>query len=224
MQLTKSLVVIVALIGVITESAVASVEPYFGGSCEWSTANHRRGSSQGSMFNKYFGGASAYAGARWKDISFEAGHESTGQKDKTGSHVTPSKDVEVVTAGIRTKNYFTGWHLDLNTHFPIWDDFELLGSLGYGAIKHRAAAQIDLSSSNKVVFTERLHFSNRYKNTLRFGIGAQQMICNHVGIRFMARYKLINNRARLKSDLFGINEIVKYKNIVSLSAGFFVKF
>ncbi len=223
MKLIKSLVIITAL-GLVTDSATACVEPYIGLGCEWSTTNHRRGNSHGSMFNKYFGGATAYAGARWQNISLEAGHESTGNKEKTGCHTGITSEQEVVTASIRTQNYFNGWHLDLNTYIPIKGDFEIISSLGYGIIKHRACGDITLVTSSKTAIYEGLNFSNRYKNTVRMGIGAQQMLCNHIGIRCMVRYKLLNNRSRLKSDLFGVNEMVKYKNIVSLSLGFIAKF
>lgn len=223
MQLIKGLVVISALC-VLTESAMASIDPYFGGAYEWSTANHRRGSSHGSMFKKNFGAIAAHAGARWRDISIEVGHESTGQEDKTGSHTATPHDQEVVTASINTQNYFKGWHLDLNTYLPIHADLELITSLGYGLIKHRASGDIAITASRKTIFAEDLHFSNRYRATYRLGIGAQQMVCEHIGIRAMVRYKMLNNRTRLKSEHFGINESVKYKNIVALTLGFIVKF
>jgi hypothetical protein len=224
MQLTKSLVVVAALIGVLTESAMASIEPYVGMGYEWSTINHRRGNSHGSIFNKYFGGGNVYAGARWKDISLEAGHESTGNKYKSGSYSAMSKDSELVTASFRTPNSFTGWHIDLNAHMPVIKDFELLGSLGYGVIKHRSSSEFSFSVSGGSVLSENLHISNKYKNTFRLGLGIQQMFCNHIGIRCMIRYKLLNNHSRLKSDLFEINESVKFKNIVSVAAGVIFKF
>ena len=223
MQLTKSLLVIAAL-GMITETSMASIEPYCGGGFEWSTANHRRGDSHGTLFNKYYGGANAYLGARWRDVSIEAGHESTGEKDKSASHIALSSQQEVVKAGIRLHNYFKSWHLDLNTYFPIYGDFELIGSLGYGAVKHKAHGGMTLLAADKVVLSERLYFPNQYKGAFRFGIGAEQMICDHIGIRGMIRYKLLDNRTRLKSDIFGVNEIVKYKNIISVSAGIIFKF
>jgi len=223
MQLIKSLVIVAAL-GILTESVMASVDPYFGGGYEWSTANHRRGDSHGSMFNKYFGGANAYLGARCHDISIEAGYECTGEESKSGSHTATPHDQEVVTASIRTRNYFKGWHLDLKTYFPIKDDFELITSFGYGVIKHKASGNITLMVSEELRAYDNLHFSNRYGHVARIGIGAQQMLCDHIGIRAMIRYKLLNNRTRLKSELFGINESVKYKNLVSLKLGFIFKF
>lgn len=224
MKLSKSLVLIATLLGLLTECAMANVEPYIGGGYEWSTVNHRRGNSHGSIFNKYFGGAHIYMGARWKDISIEAGHESTGQKYKTGSYMATAPDLGIVSASFRTPNSFAGWHLDLNAYLPIRGDFEFISSFGYGLIKHRISSDLSFSASDNDALSENLLSSSKYRNTFRLGAGVQQMFCNHIGVRCMVRYKLLNNRSRLKSELFAVNESVKYKNIVSVSAGVIFKF
>jgi len=168
MQLTKRLLVIAAL-GMLTESAMASIQPYVGGGYEWTTANHRRGNSHSSMFNKYFGGAAVYAGARWKDVSLEIGHESTGRKDKSATYTAISKDQKSVTAGAMTRSNFEGFHLDLNTYMPVLNDLEFIGSLGYGLIKHRNSADLALMVDRNTVFAEDLHVSNKHKHSFRMG-------------------------------------------------------
>jgi opacity protein-like surface antigen len=223
MELIKSLVIAAAL-GMLTESSMASVEPYVGLGYEWTTANHRRGDSHASMFNKYFGGSSVYIGARCKDISIEAGYESTGKKNKTGYHSAISKELEVVTASVISLSNFEGWHIDLNNYLLINGDCELINSLGYGYISHRHATNLILQASGKPIFTESLNVSGKNKHSFRLGAGIQQMFCNHIGIRCMVRYKMLNNRSKFYSKFLSIKHNVKYKNIVSITAGVIFKF
>ncbi len=227
----KSLVVAGALIGSSTSNAFHCVHfhclpTYVGAEYQWITTGHRKSDVTGTTFGKSFCGTHLYVGQRWKNVSVETGYEFTRKKVRHTNFTIHHPELNHVTASVKARNRLAGMYMDVNGYIPIpaLDGFELIGSIGVARIKHQLLADITLNVEGNPVFKEDLSRLTKYRGVFRLGAGAQYALNDYVNIRGMVRWKAINLGSKIRSEVLGVQETVRHRDVVCLSAGLFFKF
>lgn len=146
-------------------------------------------------------GGSAFIGAKIIEyLGLEAGYNRTSRRHKTSL---------VNNGAVRADVRFTAFYLDVNGYLPVALCWELIGSIGGESFKPR----IRLSGpapANNLVITQR---SNNI--VWRFGLGAQYLLTDSFGARFMARLE--------PTDSMKPNNMKIIKTSISGALGFFFK-
>lgn len=136
----------------------------------------------GTKFNKYFG--------------IEAFYEISDKKDTSESY---TDDPDMYTDNYKGSIKYHAVGLDFQGYLPISQEFELLASLGLGEYYFETKGQ--LFEDQYGWYDEELNIWQANNNSLgiRFGLGAQYNINEHVALRAMARYVHMTDDEYIKS-------------------------
>jgi hypothetical protein len=177
-------------------------------------------------FEKNFGGnilqhrypqANIFAGVKFNDyFGIEGGYTFSKKQHSTRLHqptdlvfgeVLPAINPSLISQvnQSRASSKISGWNANLMGYLPIFckeDNTQLIGSIGFASLKSRVH-QLRITRnvfpepfaplSN--TFTDTTYLK-KHKAVLRLGAGMQHMVCDNVGLRFLAAWE---NTSKLKA-------------------------
>lgn len=191
MQFRKKLVITSILTILVSGVFADDFNPYTGIDYQqtWMKANTNGLFTTKNITPKSYPGANAYIGTKFaENFGIELGAGSTTNKKKNWSEPEEILGVDGTVAG-NTKIRLSNFYLDLIGFLPITENTEIFGSVGASLVKAKIAINFltfngsQLTSAQLSDLGGQLSISTNLKTVLRFGIGANYMITDSIGVR-----------------------------------------
>jgi hypothetical protein len=234
-HIAKSLVVVGAMLSAGSASAnwwFEDINPFIG--ADYYQAWMKGKDDYGQVFPKTYPGYSIYVGTKfcecWGAWGVELGFDSSGKKKKNFDVVGGSSFFgNAVGSDIigQTKIRRIGGHLDLIGYLPLFDCFEVFGSIGYGWVKPQISTTVvSAAFGDAGVATALNSLHGKGKSVFRIGVGLSYMVTEMVGVRAKVGWETTSSLRVNGNDSFdalGFNT-KGFKGSTTLNVGAFVKF
>lgn len=229
-QFTKALVVVGA-IGVtnVYADCIDSFHPVMG--ADFYQVWMQGKGSYSKIFPKSYPGASVYVGTRcFENFGIEFGFDWSGRKSRnwTLTQGQSFQDRTLTTAlSGTTKIRRIGGHIDVMGIMPIFDCFEVFGTVGYGWVQSKltivnVSPSPGVSNMSSAVAT----LSGKGRSVFRAGIGTNLMVTDCVGIRAKVGFETTSSlqlKGNAAARTLGYNSN-GFRDSGTLAIGAFAKF
>jgi len=193
----------------------------------FSIKNHGSVFGNGRHSPFYHGGISV-AGIRFKNFGIEAGYHVSDKKVRTlynlASVISPSTG-QPGTLHASLKNRFQGYHFDVLGYFPILEDFDLIGSIGYGRLCPKFRMQYTvICGEPKIIDVMNDDIRNRFRPVFRFGTGIEWKVAETLSFRGMVRFKRLSHKHHNEITSLALHGSTHSRSMASASIGALIKF
>jgi len=177
--LIKGLIIAGSLIAMSNAQArgMAEINPFMGFDYK-QTQIH--GNGDWGFLPDHYPGLSFYAGSRFHTyFGVEAGYDQSFFNSNDAGTASTLWNTSAVGLTVYSKVRFEGGHIDLNGYWPIEEDLELIGGIGWASMK----AHMQISSMQNTTLAEALKSTQgRHSSIARAKVGLQYKISDHLGI------------------------------------------